>query len=170
MPLPQIWKLQMSRTRRIQLAAVFLLGSLVVGAGIARCVLSASGVTSQSTDLDYTYSRAPAVYWTVIEANVGVISACLPTLRPLLAPLKFADIGSSLRKALYWRTSAPKSSQASSTPWSSDDTQNLVYDQKVPGTYAKATTADPWALPMQTLHPQHGITVQREFYRGEQAV
>lgn len=31
-----------------------MLGFLVVGAGIARCVLSAEGVTSQSTDLDYT--------------------------------------------------------------------------------------------------------------------
>lgn len=182
----------MSKTRRAQLAAVFMLGFLVVGAGIARCVLSADGVTSQSTDLDYTCkqtsapvvfvgmccslfftpsdSRAPAVYWTVIEADVGVISACLPTLRPLLASLKFADIGSSLRKALYWRSSAGKSSQASDTPWSTDDTLNLVHERKATGSYARATTVDTWAVPLAPLHPQHGITVQREFYRGDQAV
>lgn len=54
MPWPQVWKLQMSRSRRIQLVAVFMLGSFVVGAGIARTVLSAPGVLSTSTDLDYT--------------------------------------------------------------------------------------------------------------------
>lgn len=61
MPWPQIWKLQMSKTRRAQLAAVFMLGFLVVGAGIARCVLSADGVTSQSTDLDYTCEQTSAL-------------------------------------------------------------------------------------------------------------
>lgn len=57
----------MSRTRRIQLGAVFMLGSLVVGAGIARCVLSAAGVTSQSTDLDYTCKQIlPPIIFAVL--------------------------------------------------------------------------------------------------------
>ena len=27
---------------------------------------------------------APAFYWSIIETNVGILSACLPTIRPLL--------------------------------------------------------------------------------------
>jgi hypothetical protein len=59
MPWPQIWRLQMTTTRKFQVGGIFLLGGFVVGAGIARCVLSASGVTSPTTDLDYTCKRSP---------------------------------------------------------------------------------------------------------------
>lgn len=38
---------------------------------------------SKSTDL--TYDNAPAAMWSSVEVNIGIISACLPTLRPFAA-------------------------------------------------------------------------------------
>ena len=42
----------MSTPRKLQLGGVFLLGSFVVAAGIARCVLSAIGIVNEASDLD----------------------------------------------------------------------------------------------------------------------
>ncbi|KAI0183633.1 hypothetical protein EV127DRAFT_516821 [Xylaria flabelliformis] len=60
-PGPQIMKLQMTTTRKLQIIAIFGLGFFVVGAGIARTVLSAPGATSQATELDYTFVLRPYI-------------------------------------------------------------------------------------------------------------
>ena len=33
---------------------------------------------------DNSWDSVPATYWTVVELNIGIVCACLPTLRPLL--------------------------------------------------------------------------------------
>src|SRR5690554_1637989 len=35
-------------------------------------------------ELDPTYTLAPTVGWTAIEMSAGIVSACLPTLLPIL--------------------------------------------------------------------------------------
>ncbi|KAK0714074.1 hypothetical protein B0T26DRAFT_754116 [Lasiosphaeria miniovina] len=94
MPWPQIWNLRMSTSTKIQVVTVFVLGYFVIGADIARCVLTVPVLESSNTELDWTYTRAPVVYWTVIETDVSIISATLPTLRPLL--LKWKVIKSTM--------------------------------------------------------------------------
>lgn len=42
--------------------------------------------------MDPTYTLAPTVGWTVIEMSAGLISACLPVLRPVVG-LCFSKIG-----------------------------------------------------------------------------
>ncbi|KAL9046300.1 MAG: hypothetical protein Q9214_000831 [Letrouitia sp. 1 TL-2023] len=54
-PIPMIWNLQLPRSQRIALSGVFLLGG--------------------------TYF--PVIMWSAVEPNVGVISACLPSHRPV---------------------------------------------------------------------------------------
>ncbi|KAK3361853.1 hypothetical protein B0T24DRAFT_598759 [Lasiosphaeria ovina] len=72
-----LWNLPMSTSRKIQVVTVFVLGYSVIGADMARCALSVPILESSNTDLDWTYTRAPVVYWTVIEADVSIISATL---------------------------------------------------------------------------------------------
>ncbi|KAJ8070660.1 hypothetical protein OCU04_001031 [Sclerotinia nivalis] len=103
LPWYQIWKLKMSTARKLQISAIFLLGGLVVGAGIVRCILSVGGVASQNSDFDYTYSRSPAVYWTIIHSGAGVISSCLPTFRPLITHYRIDKSAYALRS--YWTKS-----------------------------------------------------------------
>lgn len=86
LPVYKIWQLQMSTERKIIIICMFLLGGLVSIVGIIRIhfftqVFSALEVQMQFTDTTWIYSQA--YYWQIIEVNVGVLSACLPTLRPV---------------------------------------------------------------------------------------
>jgi len=55
---------------------------------------------------------APAFYWSIIETNTGILSACLPTLRPLAKayPLTssvsnfFKSLSSSFRSTMHLQT------------------------------------------------------------------
>ncbi|KAI0014796.1 hypothetical protein F4780DRAFT_788416 [Xylariomycetidae sp. FL0641] len=84
-PIPIIVKLQMPLKNRIALAGIFLLGALVVGAGIARFVTFINigrGIAVHGNDI--TYFTTPVFAWTMIESSLAVVSANLPLLRPLL--------------------------------------------------------------------------------------
>ncbi|KAL8904744.1 MAG: hypothetical protein Q9207_003075 [Kuettlingeria erythrocarpa] len=83
LPWYPVWKLQMPLRRKLSICAIFLLGGFVVAAGIVRFAYLLQATKNISSNLDYTYSRAPAIYWTAVEGCIGVVSACLPTLRPI---------------------------------------------------------------------------------------
>lgn len=82
-PIPFVWRLHMPRRQKIAVSAIFLLGAFVVGISIARIYFFFLSSDSYANALDITVNIAPTLYWTVIEAAVAVVSACLPTLRPL---------------------------------------------------------------------------------------
>ena len=46
---------------------------------------------------------APAFYWSTIETNAGILSACLPTLRPLFEAYPFKSILSNFTKQISSR-------------------------------------------------------------------
>ncbi|KAH8590506.1 hypothetical protein B0O99DRAFT_464231, partial [Bisporella sp. PMI_857] len=83
LPIPQVWGLHTSVSRKISLTIVFLLGSFVIGASIYRFVTL---LTFDTSDLTYT-TAAPSI-WTVVEAAAGLVSACLPTFGPVFQLLK----------------------------------------------------------------------------------
>lgn len=103
LPLYQVWKLAMPFRQKCIVTMLFLLGALVVAASIARSViqleLAYAPLGSTETTCKFTslivakpiYANtlsadtdAVAVIWGSVEVCTGVISACLPTLRPLL--------------------------------------------------------------------------------------
>lgn len=110
LPWPEIWGLHMSISRRLQIAVVFMLGYFVVAADVARLVLSLPAVRSRHVGHDdsrtssptraytsrytgilahqTTDTRAPIINWKLVETNISLICACLPTLRPLLIHLR----------------------------------------------------------------------------------
>ncbi|KAJ5668492.1 uncharacterized protein N7477_007062, partial [Penicillium maclennaniae] len=79
LPYPMAWRLQATARQKLILTVMFLLGGFVVVASILR-------VTSFDfhTFDDPTYVNAMPSTWSSIEQSVGIICACLPTLRPLL--------------------------------------------------------------------------------------
>ncbi|KAH8433335.1 uncharacterized protein LDX57_010970 [Aspergillus melleus] len=79
LPARQVWRLHASLTHRLAVIGIFLLGSFVVFASIYRFVTL---FRFQPSDMSWTLSETNA--WCVIEVGSGIISACLPTLRPLL--------------------------------------------------------------------------------------
>jgi hypothetical protein len=80
MPLPLIWSLNLSMGKKWSVSGVFLLGGLTCIAGGMRIVFI-YGIHYH----DYQYAlEGPACIWMTVEGLLSIISACLPTLRPLI--------------------------------------------------------------------------------------
>jgi len=78
LPMPFLWRLQMSWTRKIQLIGIFLLGGFVCFVSIYRATL----VHTVSL-LDPAWSDVNGALWSGIELAVAIISGNLPICRPL---------------------------------------------------------------------------------------
>ncbi|EAU37567.1 predicted protein [Aspergillus terreus NIH2624] len=77
LPIYPISKLRLSRAKKVALAVIFGLGLFVCVTSIIRTTTLAE--SAESTDP--TSGPIPATIWSVIEANVGIICACLPVYK-----------------------------------------------------------------------------------------
>ncbi|KAL2863497.1 uncharacterized protein BJX67DRAFT_260617 [Aspergillus lucknowensis] len=80
-PIPALATLELPRKQRIALISIFALGGFVCVTSICRLV----SLKKISESSDPTYDNVGAAAWSSIECNVGIICACLPTLRPLVS-------------------------------------------------------------------------------------
>ncbi|KAK3313996.1 pth11-like integral membrane protein [Apodospora peruviana] len=78
-PIPQIFKLQMSNKKKVAVTGILLLGSFVCIASVLRIYYLAVFINA----LDTTWVMGPVFIWTAIEPSLGIVSACLPHLGPL---------------------------------------------------------------------------------------
>ncbi|MCJ1261267.1 hypothetical protein MMC22_001131 [Lobaria immixta] len=86
LPVRKVWHLKMSLKSKIMVSGLFLLGGFVcVVSGVRLYFLLAL----DQNDISWSYYGVAV--WSVVEVNVAVISACLPTLRPL-----FQSVGRTL--------------------------------------------------------------------------
>ncbi|KAL2800951.1 hypothetical protein BJX66DRAFT_104232 [Aspergillus keveii] len=78
LPLPMVWRMRMSRRRRLLLTGIFGMGGFV-------CVVSLLRIISfnHSNRDDPTFTQIYSSTWSSVEQGVGIVCACLPTLRPL---------------------------------------------------------------------------------------
>ncbi|MCJ1350229.1 MAG: hypothetical protein MMC33_000210 [Icmadophila ericetorum] len=79
LPLPFVWGLQLNRSQKLAVSGIFLLGSFVTVASTIRFATFLNLHTS-----DPTWSFASGFLWTVIEPSIAIVSACLPSMRPIL--------------------------------------------------------------------------------------
>ncbi|KFX92796.1 hypothetical protein O988_07117 [Pseudogymnoascus sp. VKM F-3808] len=79
LPLPIIWRLKRVWQDKLALSFVFALGGFVCFASVYRIV-----VLFYIDPGDTTYTVYQATLWTHIEPSVGMICACLPTIRGLI--------------------------------------------------------------------------------------
>ncbi|EIT83338.1 integral membrane protein [Aspergillus flavus] len=80
-PIPALAKLDLPKRQKIALITVFALGGFVCITSICRLV----ALKKISDSTDPTFDNVGAASWSAIECNVGIICACLPTLRPLVS-------------------------------------------------------------------------------------
>ncbi|KPA35833.1 integral membrane protein, partial [Fusarium langsethiae] len=99
LPILPIMRLQTSVRQKLLLSCIFLLGGFVTITSILR-------VTSVSNSLknkeDQTYNFIERGIWTLIEANVGIIVACLPVLRQPMGQLFPRLFGSTKKSSVYF--------------------------------------------------------------------
>ncbi|KAK3176192.1 hypothetical protein OEA41_007515 [Lepraria neglecta] len=78
LPMREVWRLQMAPRQKFMISGMFLLGGFV-------CIAMLRVYFMLSMDpKDLTWTYVGLVVWTVVELNTAIISACLPTLRPLI--------------------------------------------------------------------------------------
>ncbi|OBT68834.1 hypothetical protein VE03_02214 [Pseudogymnoascus sp. 23342-1-I1] len=82
LPLWEIRKLQLPLAQKISLMGIFTLGGFVCATSIIRTNAVAASVANKK---DSTWTFIPRSTWTLIEANVGIICACLPMMRGVVA-------------------------------------------------------------------------------------
>lgn len=98
LPMPLLWHLNVEKEKRIQLMGVFLLGGFVCVVSIIR-VIELGGLTSNDASCTLPISLAPhynltdslvadvystTLIWSTVEVGVGIFSACLPVVRPII--------------------------------------------------------------------------------------
>jgi hypothetical protein len=81
LPVKVIWTLQIPKQQRIALVGILTIGWFVCVVSILR--LTALVELSKHPE-DRTYYAAPTAYWSAIEANLGIVCASLPALKPLI--------------------------------------------------------------------------------------
>ncbi|KAI0198324.1 hypothetical protein F4808DRAFT_462803 [Astrocystis sublimbata] len=87
LPMPKLYGLQIPLARRLAIGAMFALGAVI-------CVLSLLRILSiLSWNLeDPTYTGTGISVYSILEPTLGVVNACLPTIRPALRKLFRHDI------------------------------------------------------------------------------
>ncbi|KAL8905612.1 MAG: hypothetical protein Q9207_002522 [Kuettlingeria erythrocarpa] len=89
LPMPIIWRLQMHRSKKIGVMAIFLLGGFTCVATIVRMVY-----IRQIVVIDPTWTQVDPGIWSAIEPCMGIVSACLPVIGPLLRTKLGSMVGS----------------------------------------------------------------------------
>ncbi|RMY70277.1 hypothetical protein D0863_05897 [Hortaea werneckii] len=80
LPLPGIWGLRLPRRQKGGLVVVFLLGFFVCAVSVVR--LLTVFLVARTEDL--VQSGVWNIIWSAVEANVGIVCACLLALKPLV--------------------------------------------------------------------------------------
>ncbi|KAI1342941.1 hypothetical protein F5Y15DRAFT_412613 [Xylariaceae sp. FL0016] len=91
LPMPALWKLSMSTAKKVQVMLMFGLGGFVTIVSILRLHTILEFGSSANITQDYVAIGV----WTTIEVPVGVICACLPSIRTLLKEFMPSVFGST---------------------------------------------------------------------------
>ncbi|KAL4890281.1 hypothetical protein BDV59DRAFT_204466 [Aspergillus ambiguus] len=91
LPIKICWTLQASLRQRTLLLILFVMGSFACVVAIIRIVTMVPFMHSN----DFTWYKVTIAKWCMVEINVGIICACLPTMRPLLVK-SFPQLFSSI--------------------------------------------------------------------------
>lgn len=99
LPMPALWKLNMSIKKRVQIMLMFGVGTFVTITSMIRLRYIASLANTTNPSLDFH----PAAIWSMVELSVGVMCACLPAARALLVRVMPRVLGFSSNRSAATR-------------------------------------------------------------------
>ncbi|KAK1659591.1 hypothetical protein BDP55DRAFT_697612 [Colletotrichum godetiae] len=85
-PVPEILRLQMTKEKKVVVCGILSLGGFAVRVHYLK---------QFSTATDITWMMGPVAIWSSVEPSVGILSACLPSFKPLLRAIRGRKIDSS---------------------------------------------------------------------------
>lgn len=165
LPLPMVLRLQLPMQQKLAVMGVFAVGFLSVGGSVAKAYIYISSA-QKKTSMDYATIVTSISVWGLVESQMGIIAACLMTLRPLMRDFTesniFINITRSTRTLLSPRTNRSQTSASKTglSRISSEHSRRLV-DADAMGQYggrnqALASYPD-LPVPMGTIHVQRDV-------------
>ncbi|KAI4228432.1 MAG: hypothetical protein L6R36_001623 [Xanthoria steineri] len=130
MPIPILWRLRTGKPQKLLLTGIFTVGLIVCVVSVVRLTVLAG--VDQS---DVTWNYVPAATWSAAEPSVAVVSACLPSLRPLFVRLIWGGthrpkpVNPPRRTVASWRS---KSAGGGGTQGSFNRLHELASDEAQP--------------------------------------
>ena len=104
-PVLVIHRLQMTFRTKVALCVLMGLGVFTAGCAVAKAI-TLRGVFAD----DYTFAFTEPATWAAVEQFVGIITASIPALRPLLSGfLERSHSRSSIWKHLFWNSKTIRS-------------------------------------------------------------
>ncbi|CAO2657793.1 Nn.00g039190.m01.CDS01 [Neocucurbitaria sp. VM-36] len=83
MPMPYVWRLHAPLAQRLILAGMFALGAFIAVVSLVRLIIFLQIPIATSGDVTYNFREI--IVWSIVEINIGLVCACLPSLKPALA-------------------------------------------------------------------------------------
>lgn len=125
LPIPVLSSLQLPRQQKFILILTFALAAFDVVISVIRIAVLEQvllkvavenrlhGYETPASELDITYSESLAFMWSAVEVNIGIVCACIITLKPLVGKVYPKMLEDSRRKQSSGGSSTkPESSRA----------------------------------------------------------
>ncbi|KAK2607031.1 hypothetical protein N8I77_005740 [Diaporthe amygdali] len=97
LPLPELARLSLSLRKKIQILSMFCVGFFVSIVSLLRLQSLAKYANTSNVTQDYV----EVGYWSTIEVPVGIICACMPAIRSLIATVFPRVFGTTQQKSDY---------------------------------------------------------------------
>ncbi|POS78952.1 hypothetical protein DHEL01_v202665 [Diaporthe helianthi] len=97
-PVPMLWNINLTKRTRISLFAVLGLGCFACACAVVRLTF----LDNYRKKDDWLWDTRYLTTWTVLEMNVGIIAASLPSLRPLFKKFLGSMYGSGSKPRGYY--------------------------------------------------------------------
>ncbi|OTB02915.1 hypothetical protein M426DRAFT_322160 [Hypoxylon sp. CI-4A] len=168
MPLPDIWKLRTTVRQKVLLSLIFLIGLLSTAAGTARLVIVAVDIVETTGGArDARGVETNVLVWTYVEVGVGVVAACLPTLKPIFDNRSVASVVASVRSKVSLRSMNSNGRARNPSEHEAGGLEIFPYDaSKQIHNYSQISGADSIqplpAPPAKAIRREDGWTVQSE--------
>uniref|UniRef100_A0A8H7K6A6 Rhodopsin domain-containing protein n=1 Tax=Bionectria ochroleuca TaxID=29856 RepID=A0A8H7K6A6_BIOOC len=89
LPIGPVMKLQMNRSKKFAITAIFFLGALAFVASLVRTIMV--GKMWKDGNINFTKQFVVPGVTTVIEIYVAIVGACLPVMTPLYRKIRYGD-------------------------------------------------------------------------------
>ncbi|KAI1092309.1 hypothetical protein F5B19DRAFT_212123 [Rostrohypoxylon terebratum] len=124
-PIPLVYRLNMSTSRKISICFMFLLGGVTVVVSLIRFIMMAGRFMGNFDITDDNILGVTAcLYWGVVECGMGVLSACLPTIQVVFRKLVWEPAVSSSKSRFSSRSSGSFKSETIHVNQTADITYN----------------------------------------------
>ncbi|KAI0110607.1 hypothetical protein F4776DRAFT_674776 [Hypoxylon sp. NC0597] len=173
MPIPMVLKLQLPLKQKLGVLVMFLLGATVCAFSLTRALIYVHVGDSLALHFnDETYYTSPVFFWAVIELSTAVLSACLPTYRPIWLLLRGRPIRQKKHSSYFSRNHASSGLSGSGRNYplgsDSDYKDDIRLTDNLRGVdvdiHAESNRSD------EQLPVPRGITVERSVHLGSQPV